>query len=442
MKKLFVLIAAAIIIVVAALNVNVSLMTGKAPNISLANVRALSDSECQQPGVSLLPLANYKMAITNTDKIGGVAIKNNNSSVAGYYSCGLDVEQNVVGERRNNIAIRAYAVAPLPIFTTSNNVAYGVYATAGNAKSGYNYGVAASLAGCNNGTALFATENDWMNEYIPGRYAGYFMGAVHVTDRMSIGNAPDSSSYILDVKGDARINGLFTASDSRLKTNVKNLGSSLGKIEKLRPVTYNLKPDDLSKYRALVPDTVKLKDENHLRRYFGLGKSPDVKRQHKGFVAQEVQKVFPELVQEDNQGMLSVNYVELIPVLAGAIQEQQQIIQKQNETIQMLTSRLDALEKNANIYTQENNFSFSLFPNPASSGFVTVEYTMNVDAPICIELYGSALGQKLKVFVPQQNQKAGSYSVQASVSGLNKGAYIVRATSGNQIESKQLIINK
>ena len=112
---------------------------------------------------------------------------------------------------------------------------------------------------------------------------------------------------------------------------------------------------------------------------------------------------------------------------------------RMNEAFQQLSKRLEALEKNANNVQQENDFSFSMFPNPANAGVVTVEYTMHIDAPICIELYNT-FGQKLKVLVLQQNQQAGNYSIQTSVADLNAGAYIVRAVSGNQIESKQLII--
>ena len=44
-------------------------------------------------------------------------------------------------------------------------------------------------------------------------------------------------------------------------------------------------------------------------------------QQHYGFLAQDVQKLFPELVHEDGAGYLSVNYVELIPLLVQAVQE-------------------------------------------------------------------------------------------------------------------------
>ena len=95
-----------------------------------------------------------------------------------------------------------------------------------------------------------------------------------------------------------------------------------------------------------------------------------------------------------------------------------------------------------NDFQQEESktFSFSIYPNP-TNGFVTVDYTLNIDAPILIELY-NLFGQRLKLIVPQQNQKAGDYSVQASVSDLGTGTYIIRVTFGEQTESKQLIINR
>jgi Chaperone of endosialidase len=47
---------------------------------------------------------------------------------------------------------------------------------------------------------------------------------------------------------------------------------------------------------------------------------------HYGLIAQDVQKVFPELVQSDPNGYLKVDYDQMIPVLVDAIQEQQTLI--------------------------------------------------------------------------------------------------------------------
>ena len=41
-----------------------------------------------------------------------------------------------------------------------------------------------------------------------------------------------------------------------------------------------------------------------------------------GLLAQEVEKVFPNLVVTDNEGKKLINYTELIPVLINAVQQQ------------------------------------------------------------------------------------------------------------------------
>jgi len=49
-----------------------------------------------------------------------------------------------------------------------------------------------------------------------------------------------------------------------------------------------------------------------------------------GLLAQDIQKVFPELVKEsgDEDGTLSINYQGLIPILINAIKEQQTELKK------------------------------------------------------------------------------------------------------------------
>jgi len=85
------------------------------------------------------------------------------------------------------------------------------------------------------------------------------------------------------------------------------------------------------------------------------------------------------------------------------------------------------------------NFSFVIYPNP-TSGFVTINYTLHVNAPVSMELY-NMFGQMIKLMLPQQIHEAGDYSIQTSVADLIAGTYFVRVSSGNQIETKQVIIN-
>lgn len=65
-----------------------------------------------------------------------------------------------------------------------------------------------------------------------------------------------------------------------------------------------------------------------------------------GLLAQDIIRVFPELVKESKVGMLSVNYQGLIPVLINAIKEQEAKIKEQevkNEEQDQRLARLEAL---------------------------------------------------------------------------------------------------
>ena len=57
-------------------------------------------------------------------------------------------------------------------------------------------------------------------------------------------------------------------------------------------------------------------------------KSDEDKKENLGLIAQDVQKVLPQVVDEGKDGILGVRYTELIPVLVKAIQEQQAQIEE------------------------------------------------------------------------------------------------------------------
>jgi hypothetical protein len=101
-----------------------------------------------------------------------------------------------------------------------------------------------------------------------------------------------SDAFVVRFNGNATLSGDLTInSDERLKDNIQPLGSTLNKLHQIEGKTYSLK-----------------KDEEH---------TPKI-----GVLAQEVQLVFPELVTEGADGILSVNYQGLVPVLINAINEQ------------------------------------------------------------------------------------------------------------------------
>lgn len=85
--------------------------------------------------------------------------------------------------------------------------------------------------------------------------------------------------------------GLSCTSDSSMKDEIRPMSSSLAGVSRLSPVTYRMKTGDGGRLA--------------------------------GLLAQDVREVFPELVNEDENGKLLLNYSGLIPYLIRALQEQQ-----------------------------------------------------------------------------------------------------------------------
>jgi hypothetical protein len=105
----------------------------------------------------------------------------------------------------------------------------------------------------------------------------------------------------LFVNGDLHVSGtIFNSSDERIKDEIKQLDRDMcNNILKLSPKKYSFKNDTS-------------------------------KKEHYGFIAQDVEKVYPELVTSETpyneDGMKSVNYIELIPLLVAKIQDLQKEI--------------------------------------------------------------------------------------------------------------------
>ena len=101
----------------------------------------------------------------------------------------------------------------------------------------------------------------------------------------------DQNPGTLTVKGDVIAYG--TPSDISLKENIKPIDSALDKVMKLQGVTFDWKKTD---------SILELKEDI-------------------GFIAQDVQKVVPELIRENSNGLLSMRHQGVAPILLEAIKE-------------------------------------------------------------------------------------------------------------------------
>lgn len=127
-----------------------------------------------------------------------------------------------------------------------------------------------------------------------------------------VGIGVSSPNYALDVAGAVNASGGYSqVSDMKFKKDVASIESPLNKILKINGVYYAYKTEEYKEKR------------------FDDGR-------HYGVIAQEVERVIPEIVKEGVSGEKSVVYTEMIPLLIEAVKEQQKIIEKQNKEIEEL----------------------------------------------------------------------------------------------------------
>jgi hypothetical protein len=149
------------------------------------------------------------------------------------------------------------------------------------------------------------------NDFVIGRAAVKML----ITPDGAVGIGTTDPGYcMLYVNGGAAGTGAWgVCSDLRYKENIDGIEGALDKVLSLRGVTFDWKTDEY-------PDKT-----------FDDGK-------HYGVIAQEVEKVLPDVVFENRDGEKGVLYTELIPVLIESIKTQQR-------QIELLEARIAELER-------------------------------------------------------------------------------------------------
>lgn len=126
----------------------------------------------------------------------------------------------------------------------------------------------------------------------------------------SVGIGTANPSAKLDVAGTVKASAVDYNSDARLKQNITPIANAEEILLQLNPVSY------------FWNELGKKKGGNGQLQY--------------GLIAQEVEKVLPNIVNTDSEGYKSVNYKELIPLLLKNVQEQDKKIKELQKEIQQL----------------------------------------------------------------------------------------------------------
>lgn len=143
---------------------------------------------------------------------------------------------------------------------------------------------------------------------------------MRVAENDMVGIGTEAPTQKLHVIGNILASGTITPSDARFKENVVGLSGSLNKLTQLRGVSYTHKAEFI-KDRGL-------KEGNQI-----------------GFIAQELEQIFPEFVVTSSDGYKAVDYARLTPVLVESLKEVNAKLEAQQAEINELKASVNALLK-------------------------------------------------------------------------------------------------
>jgi hypothetical protein len=338
------------------------------------------------------------------------------SSSTGYGVFGLGSGSGTIGVQGQADGIGVYGYC---ISSSGGNGIYGYagYGTGVNCESTNGYG---SYHYSYNNNALYAY--DFNNT---SYWAGFFVGDVY------------SST------------GVYASSDQNLKQNIKDFPSALKIIDQLKPKQYDYKHDGVYSKMNLPAGS------------------------HYGLIAQDVEKILPNLVKyskfempsssktgkgpdstqqkEEAINFKALNYTEFIPILIKAVQEQEQTIDNQQKQIDDLKTMVLNLAQGKSITSTNTGSSINTsnltissavleqnVPNPLNNN-TSIKYSIPPGSGNPQLVITDINGKAIKAVTLQPG--AGSINIDAST--LSSGAYsYTLLINGKSITSRKMIVSR
>ena len=256
----------------------------------------------------------------------------------------------------------------------------------------------AGVAGLSNsGCGVYgSTETTLPITWNLGNFAGYFAGDVTATGALTAAT-------------------VSTSSDIRFKDNIRDIQpTAINLLSSLRPVSFTFKQDSMLYLKA---------DEEQ--------------RVHYGMIAQEVRDVLPDIVSENGAGYLSVNYIELIPLLIQALKQQQAQIDDLQS--QLLADTQKNAKRNIHIEQSGKPKLLQNTPNPFNLS-TTIGYYLPADTrEAAIRVYDMN-GGELAVY---SLTSFGNGELTIDGGTFRAGMYLYSLIADGQlIDTKQMILTK
>jgi hypothetical protein len=230
---------------------------------------------------------------------------------------------------------------------------------------------------------------------------------------VSINTDPDpGNTFKLSIDGDAIItNGVWQSSDKSLKKDILPIEGAMEKLQKINGKTYHL-----------IKDGTNQKNITTIRNRYG-------------FIAQEVQEVFPDLVQvvNDSCKSLAINYDGFIPLLVEAFKKQQIIINNLENEVSLLKSSTTLTHNTEST----NNKLYQNVPNPFLYG-TQIDYNIESNTSNALINIYNLQGTQIKSYIVSEKGRA---KIIIKGSELNPGIYLYTLiVDGEIIDTKQMVL--
>ncbi|MDR0349803.1 MAG: tail fiber domain-containing protein [Tannerella sp.] len=291
-----------------------------------------------------------------------------------------------------------------------------------------------------------------INIYIAWNEQNYGDYKFFLSESGNVGIGREPTTYKLEVAGQVWTTaGLLITSDSTQKKNIRNMGESRSdyvmKLKQLNGKTYEKLIESGKDNAAEVERMVaagKIPKEQSQEALRALNeRKKDVYKSEYGFIAQDIKKLFPELVEENAEGILAVNYTGLIPVLLEAIKDLQDRVEKLEKrqgndaiTIRSAQSPFDEEIEKVTEVVGSGEYLSQNAPNPIY-GSTVIRYNLPEGTTKAVIIVYSTSGSIVKTF-PLDAQN-GSITLYAS--DLAKGVYVYNLTANGIVLGSRKMIN-
>lgn len=245
-------------------------------------------------------------------------------------------------------------------------------------------------------------------------------------DNNILGLSYTDKSKLFDFTYNVKAPSFLTPSDIRYKTNISSLEKSYLNLLNINPISYRL-------VYPLKTDLLKKEDKTKSIETYS------DERIHYGFIAQEIKEIFPELVVQDEDDILSIDYIGFIPLLVDAYKKLHEKVTEQGNIIISLVNTYNPTtqpseEKNRimnNVILNQN------YPNPFNTITEIACYLPYdiISANLCIyDLRGS---QILEIKIHER----GNIKINVESHSLKPGIYLYGIIAdGIASDSKRMIV--